>query len=164
MRLLAQRPLKPCKYRGCHVLHRNQGLYCDEHQELHDKELLDAKLKRRYARLRNSGYQLNDEERFYSSGSWQRKRKTTKEDQGYLCLNCLDNGVYTECTQVHHIVEILEDWSLRLDDDNLICLCTECHKGIHILYSRSEFDRINTQEELRKIVKRYKEGGYKIGE
>ncbi len=160
---MAQRPLKPCKYRGCHVLHRNKGLYCDEHQELHDKELVTAKLQRRNARLKNMGYELSDEERFYSSGAWQRKRKTTKEDQGYLCLNCLDNQIYTEAKHVHHIIELLEDWSLRLDDDNLICLCTECHKGVHILYNRSEYDRLDTQTQLRRILKTYKEGGYKIG-
>lgn len=160
---MAQRPLKPCKYIGCHVLHRNKGLYCDEHQELHDKKLQEGKIARQNARLRKAGYQLSDEEKFYSSRQWQRTRQLIKESQGFLCLNCLDNGVYTEGKHIHHIMELLEDWDLRLDPDNLICLCGECHRGIHLLYNRSDEDRINTQVQLKKILKTYREGGYKIG-
>ena len=160
---MAQRPLKPCKYLGCHVLHRNQGLYCDEHQEIIDNKLASEKAKRRIARNKKYGYQLSDEERFYSSREWQRKRQLTKESQGFLCLNCLDNEIYEEAKHVHHIVEILDDWSLRLDDNNLICLRTECHKGVHILYRRSEYDRLNTQAQLKQILNNYREGKYKIG-
>lgn len=160
---MGQRPLKPCKYLGCKVLHRNEGLYCDDHKDIMETRQREEKNKRRQARNRQFGYVLSDEEKFYSSMIWQRKRALTKERQGFFCLNCLDNQFYKECTQVHHIIEILEDWSMRLDDDNLICLCSECHQGVHILYRRSEIDRLKTQAELRRILKTYNEGGYKIG-
>lgn len=160
---MGQRPLKPCKFLGCKVLHRNQGLYCDDHKEIMEKRQLEEKNKRRLDRNRRYGYELTDEEKFYSSMAWQNKRALTKERQGFFCLNCLDNNNYQECQHVHHIIELLEDWSLRLDDDNLICLCSECHKGVHILYRRCEIDRLNTQAELRRILKTYNEGGYKVG-
>lgn len=43
---------------------------------------------------------------------------------------------------VHHIVPIEEDYSLRLDNDNLITLCSLCHSiaetgGIERRYLRS---------------------------
>lgn len=160
---MVQRALKPCKYLGCKVLHRNQGLYCDEHQSIIESSKLAESNKRRLVRNRKYGYNMNDEDKFYSSGAWQHKRSLMKELHSYLCLNCLDNEIYQECKHVHHIVELLEDWSLRLDEDNLICLCTECHKGVHIMYRRSDKDRRDVQLELRRILRIYNEGGYKIG-
>lgn len=160
---MAQQPLKACKYLGCRTLHRNAGLYCDEHKDIMKNKSSKEKMQRRLARNRALGYKPSDEERFYSSREWQRKRQLTKESQGFLCLNCLDNESYQEAKHVHHIVEILDDWSLRLDDDNLICLCSECHKGVHILYKRSEYDRLDTQMKLRKILNNYREGKYTVG-
>ena len=47
----------------------------------------------------------------------------------HLCLVCKEQGIYqTEGLEVHHIVPMSENFALRLKDDNLISLCSSCHK------------------------------------
>ena len=47
---------------------------------------------------------------FHSSAKWTRKSKAIRERDHHLCQSCL------------------QDYDLRLDDDNLITLCRECHE------------------------------------
>ena len=71
---------------------------------------------------------------FHSSAKWTRKSKAIRERDHHLCQSCLHGldgaGIrYThDGLEVHHIVPISEDYDLRLDDDNLITLCRECHE------------------------------------
>ena len=67
--------------------------------------------------------------RFRSSKIWQKKRLVIKERDKFLCQNCLKNGIYNfNKLEVHHIVPISKDWEKRLNNDNLITLCSKCHK------------------------------------
>lgn len=51
-----------------------------------------------------------------------------REKANYLCEVCKDRGVYVyDDLEVHHITKLSEDMTQWLDDDNLICLCTNCH-------------------------------------
>ncbi|MBR5948617.1 MAG: HNH endonuclease [Clostridia bacterium] len=46
-----------------------------------------------------------------------------------MCKCCLEEGaVTTEDLEAHHIVPIEEAYDLRLDDDNLITLCSIHHR------------------------------------
>nr|WP_275591513.1 HNH endonuclease signature motif containing protein [Mammaliicoccus sp. A-M4] len=45
----------------------------------------------------------------------------------YLCQECLRQGYYQQANVVDHIIELKDDWSKRLDKDNLIPLCHSCH-------------------------------------
>lgn len=46
----------------------------------------------------------------------------------HLCKLCLSNGkVTSRFLEVHHIIPVNTDDTLRLDDDNLITLCSSCH-------------------------------------
>lgn len=72
-------------------------------------------------------------EKFRSSGQWQRKREYIKERDLYLCQACrsgIDGEVQfnSEGLEVHHIDPLEEDFDRRLDDDNLITLCSRHHK------------------------------------
>lgn len=47
----------------------------------------------------------------------------------FLCQVCLlDNRYIFNGLEVHHIIPIIEKWEKRLDNYNLITLCTACHK------------------------------------
>ncbi|UCN18389.1 HNH endonuclease [Limosilactobacillus reuteri] len=44
-----------------------------------------------------------------------------------LCVNCEAHGIYRKGDLVDHIIELRDDWSKRLDTDNLQTLCYACH-------------------------------------
>lgn len=46
---------------------------------------------------------------------------------GFLCVICLDLGIYTEATIGDHIIPTKVRWDLRLDIDNIQSVCFECH-------------------------------------
>lgn len=74
-------------------------------------------------------------DRFRGTYEWKQKREEIKKRDKYLCVACL-NGLDNTSSfmfnykdlQVHHIISIDEDYSKRLDSDNLITLCPYHHK------------------------------------
>jgi 5-methylcytosine-specific restriction protein A len=48
-----------------------------------------------------------------------------------LCEDCLKQGKVTPSSEVHHIVPISVDSTLRLVWTNLVALCRKCHEGRH---------------------------------
>lgn len=71
---------------------------------------------------------------FRSSYAWLQKQKRIRERDLNLCRICLLNKYdtkniinYNELS-VHHIIPIVEDYSKRLCDDNLITLCRHHHE------------------------------------
>ena len=68
---------------------------------------------------------------FYNSSKWKELRKLKFADANGLCENCLLKGIVKAGVDVHHLVEISKDWSKRLDYDNLVLLCKDCHNEIH---------------------------------
>lgn len=87
---------------------------------------------------------------FRNSYDWRLKRTQIKVRDMYLCQVCLKEKHDTNFkynhnhVQIHHIIPIAEDFSKRLDDDNLICLCSYHH--------RLAEDGIISREELRQII------------
>lgn len=69
--------------------------------------------------------------KFYKSREWIKGRQLAIVRDHALCRDCLDKDVITPYNTVHHIVPIKEDWSKRLDIDNLISLCESCHQKRH---------------------------------
>lgn len=70
---------------------------------------------------------------FRNSRRWQIKRHYIRERDRNMCRLCAvgyDNKpvYYNPDVSVHHIVPLIEAWSLRLEDDNLICLCSYHHE------------------------------------
>lgn len=71
--------------------------------------------------------------RFRSSKQWQRKREYIRSRDRNMCRLCAIGyggkpAEYVSDVSVHHIVPLAVDYSLRLDDDNLICLCSYHHE------------------------------------
>lgn len=78
---------------------------------------------------------------FYQTKEWKQLRKQKFEDADGLCEECKKNGIVKIGKEVHHIIPIGKDWSKRLDYDNLILLCKECHNQKHDRIS--QFKRFN---------------------
>jgi 5-methylcytosine-specific restriction protein A len=71
--------------------------------------------------------------KFYQSKKWQRVRLFVLSSTGGLCAECLKKGLVVAGNIVDHKIPLAEDWSLRLDPDNLQPLCDSCHskKTVH---------------------------------
>lgn len=68
-------------------------------------------------------------DRFRWSQAWQKKREEIKQRDLFLCQICRINGRYvSEPLEVHHIIPLADDYDTRLDNDNLITLCSRCHE------------------------------------
>lgn len=112
--------------------------------------------KERYRR-----YQANRTDKesqvFYNGKQWKRVREIVKDRDKGLCLMCwfIDN-VITSVDLVHHIEEEKERIDLRLDEDNLLCLCDKCHKEVHKLYARNNKSKVKMQNELKELVEKCK--------
>lgn len=68
---------------------------------------------------------------FYNSKQWRSLRQAKWDAVDGLCELCKKKGIIREAIDIHHIVPIAEDWSKRLDYDNLLALCKDCHNQMH---------------------------------
>ena len=102
-------PLKACPYCG----------------RIHPKSFDCGRLPK-YGRQKGT-----EEQRFRSSTAWTRKSIQIRARDNYMCVYCMlhDGRVNTEDVEVHHIIPVKEDYSLRLDNDNLVTLCREHHEA-----------------------------------
>lgn len=92
------------------------------------------------------------EQSFYSSSAWIKCRDTIRMHYNDMCLCCyIEKGTVVEEDTIHHIIELKEDWTERLNDSNLIPLCNSCHKKVHKLYELDCNTKIATQVKLRKL-------------
>jgi 5-methylcytosine-specific restriction protein A len=98
--------LVSCRY--CNAIHE-RSYKCDSRPKAPTKE-------------------LNNIVRFRNSSAWKRKRADIKARDNHLCQLCkLENKYTYESLDVHHITAISIDWTLRLEDYNLITLCKYHH-------------------------------------
>lgn len=106
-----------------------------------------------YKKYRND----SKEQSFYSSDAWIKLRATLKDRYkkldiySYYILNKIEYG-----QTMHHIEELKDNWSRRLDKDNVIYLTESNHQMIHKLYKESEGKKQETMELLFKLIDRYK--------
>lgn len=68
-------------------------------------------------------------ESFRSSSEWKNKRADIRVRDNGVCRVCLANKRITQDNlSVHHIVPLVENFELRLNDSNLITLCGKHHE------------------------------------
>ena len=72
---------------------------------------------------------------FYQSAEWKALRESRFAFAEGLCELCRKKGIVRAAREIHHIVPIEKDWSKRLDYDNLIALCSDCHNQQHLRIS-----------------------------
>lgn len=90
------------------------------------------KSKKEYYKKYNNEKRKNQD--FYNSKSWSLTRKQINNRDRGLCRLCYSKGIITYSECVHHIEEVDNNIELRCNADNLISLCSKCHKEIHLLY------------------------------
>lgn len=76
----------------------------------------------------NSSEENKKVNKFYSSKAWKDKREEIKTRDIY-CQRCfIKFGIVTyDGLEIHHIESLTTKWEKRLQNDNLICLCKQCH-------------------------------------
>jgi len=78
-----------------------------------------------------SNWSDNMSEKFYKSKKWKTKRQSILRRDEYLCRECKRYGKTTPATTVHHILPLEQRPDLKLNSQNLISLCNECHNQMH---------------------------------
>lgn len=106
---MATRSQKFCSHHGCSALISN-GAYC----EVHAQEGMES----RY------GYRGSNAERGYDT-QWRTVRHRYL-GQHPLCERCDSAGKTEPATMIHHKVA-LRDGGKRLNPDNFMALCDNCH-------------------------------------
>lgn len=90
---------------------------------------------------------------FYNSKPWRALRHKLFNLYGNIDLwHFAKTGEYKEANTLHHIIELTEDWSKRLDPNNLIPVSNESHSEIHKAYQK---DKAGTQKKLKAILEAY---------
>lgn len=147
---IVEYPQKYCEKCGAIVeAQKKQSLKALEENEEYKRN----RNKRRAMKNRD-----NKEQIFYASLSWRQLRKYVLSKCKGICLYCLmEHNRFSTAKDVHHIISLKEDWNKRLDTDNLICLCRECHLFIHSIYTQGENSRENLQEKLQKFMKEFQD-------
>lgn len=113
------KPMKFCDHAGCHVEVPFDVKYCDKHTKQNGKLIY----RQRMERSKNAEHDYN---RFYKTTAWKKLSRRTLQEKP-ICAECYRHGIVKMAKLVDHIVPIREDWSKRLDPDNLQSLCYECH-------------------------------------
>ena len=128
--------LKACSY--CGQIHDSK--YICSHKE--------QAIKNRQSQRTSKNKRIYD---FHRSHKWKGKSIAIRERDNYCCQICIrglhnpERKYETDNISVHHIVPVAEDWEYRLDDENLITLCSRHHK-------QAEKGKIK-RDELQKIAK-----------
>lgn len=99
--------------------------YCEDCQGSvdEDRAAIERRSNRRYNQQRDKKYV-----RFYNNREWRTLSSVYMQDKQYQCEGC--GGIATE---VHHVDPIQTDtgWLRRLDYDNLMAVCVDCHNEQH---------------------------------
>lgn len=68
-------------------------------------------------------------ERFYNTKKWQHTKDYVRYRDKY-CMRCytLHDRYTFDGLEVHHIHKLETNWNKRLDKNNLVLLCKQCHR------------------------------------
>lgn len=120
---MPNKPRRPCAEIGCGNL--TEKTYCKTHEKIgEENHKKSTQIYNRYGRDPVI-------DAFYKSKEWKQMRALAFERDNGLCQRCLKKGILKVANVVHHIVEVRDDWSLRLVLENLESLCHSCHNGHH---------------------------------
>ncbi len=129
--------LRSCPY--CHRIHEARAM-------------CDAKI---YATRNRQNRQGTDADRFRRTAAWTNKSMAVRERDNYMCLCCkaqlpgTERVIETEGLSVHHIIPIEEDYDQRLDESNLITVCTRHHEMCEAQKITRDMQRKLVQDSIR---------------
>ncbi|MDR0571450.1 MAG: HNH endonuclease [Rickettsiales bacterium] len=104
---------KICNYPGCNILINQNERYCTKHKREPEKPFSSA---------------IRFNEALYKTTRWKQLRKKILSEQ----LNCFKCGISGKEAklEVHHIIPPRGNENLFFDENNLIAVCSTCHKII----------------------------------
>lgn len=98
----------------------------------------------------------------YESKSYRSLRQIVLRDYKHMCLWSLYvNGKVQKATDIHHIIEILEDESKATDYNNLIPLTRYNHR--RVVENLYKINKKETQKLLRDMLKDFKRYDFTLG-
>lgn len=142
--------MKYCNRNGCNKLVPYDVRYCKAHTI--DKTAENRERHKEYdAHCRNQTAKA-----FYNSAEWRAARaRTLARDTNIDIYLYITEGRVVPADTVHHIVELMEDYSKRLDPDNLISISEPTHSMISKAY-KDEAKKAAMQQTLRECIQEYK--------
>ena len=82
-----------------------------------------------YKCTKGKEYNGGQERKLRNLNAWHKKSTEIRERANYLCEVCRDKGRYVyNGIEVHHIRKLKDYPEGLLDNYNLVCLCSDCHK------------------------------------
>lgn len=116
---------------------------------------LDQLNKQRHKQNKASRKDKKEQE-LYTSTLWVKVKEEAKiKTYGIDAYEYYINNRVVSGEVVHHIVEVKEDWSKRLDISNLIYITNSTHRHIHNVYSKSNEERKQMQNILYELLDRF---------
>lgn len=143
--------MKYCNRTGCNRLVPQGVKYCEAHT-VTDKAAENRQRHKEYdAHCRNQ-----TAKQFYNSAAWQavRARVLARDNHIDIYLYIMENRIKPADT-VHHIAELGEDYSKRLDMDNLISISEPTHSMISKAY-KDKTKKAQMQKVLRECIQEYR--------
>ncbi|HBC2896294.1 HNH endonuclease [Enterococcus faecalis] len=105
--------MRYCQFEGCSNT-TERGAYCSEHARSSRKK------------MKQGNVYHHENKSFYRTPAWRDMREVIYERDRGCCKRC-GKFVFGRKAHVHHIVPIKNNPLLKLDPNNLILLCSECH-------------------------------------
>ncbi|MFG3610987.1 HNH endonuclease signature motif containing protein [Rummeliibacillus stabekisii] len=114
---------KVCLKNGCRTLIDYRKTYCDKHRQYKNREY--------NKQIRNSSEFDRKVAKFYQSTEYRNMRQRKMIEVNGLCKVCIKLGHINSAKICHHIVPVREDFDKRLDNENCIMICNDCHEKLH---------------------------------
>lgn len=89
---------------------------------------------------------------FYQSKSWKRMRMQILDRYGMDVWEAVKTGRQIPADTVHHITPLMDDWSRRLDPENLMPVSRQSHAEIERMYDE---DKANGIARVQDALKRF---------
>ncbi len=142
--------MKYCSKVGCNRLVLQGVKYCELH----------AMSKTEENRQRHKEYDTHCRnqmaKRFYNSAEWKAARaQALARDSNIDIYLYIMEGRIEPADTVHHIVELMEDFSKRCDLNNLISVSESTHNMISTAY-KNKIKKAEMQQTLRECIQTYK--------
>lgn len=108
------KPIRRCNHAGCREYVPFNETYCKKHvpkRKIYHSDTYAERIKR-------DGKYI----KFYKSKQWENTSRIYRLNHP-LCEDCLEEEIIKKVDVVDHKIEIKDDWSKRLDRNNLRSLC-----------------------------------------
>ena len=143
--------LKQCSYHGCTKILSDDKKYCEYHQRIVDKQNKE-RYKEYYNRTKEDESRKAHES-FYSSKAWIILSDIVKKHFLGECVICNARGIKSSDNLVSHHIETLDERDdLKLDEDNIVCVCARCHQKIHKEYNKGDKSKAKMKKILYELI------------